>query len=41
MKRLLLILLLLATTISLMTAQNVRRTRRGIILVDTGMHQSH
>lgn len=37
MKRLLLILLLLATTISLMTAQNVRRTRRGIILVDTGM----
>ena len=37
MKRLLLILLLLTTTISLMTAQNVRRARRGIILVDTGM----
>lgn len=37
MKRLLLIFLLLTTTISLMTAQNVRRARRGIILVDTGM----
>ena len=36
MKRLLLILLLLTSTISLVTAQNVRRARRGIILVDTG-----
>ena len=37
MKRLLLILCLLTTTISIITAQNVRRVRRGIILVDTGM----
>ena len=37
MKRLLLILCLLSITISIITAQNVRRVRRGIILVDTGM----
>lgn len=37
MKRLLLTLCLLTTVISIMTAQNVRRVRRGIILVDTGM----
>lgn len=37
MKRLILILCLLTITISIITAQNVRRVRRGIILVDTGM----
>ena len=36
MKRLLTIILLIATTVSMMTAQTVRRVRNGIILVDSG-----